>query len=54
VLSDPAVFAHDDRNIVKVLQVEVDDHSELGEAIAMCPTASLSAFDVESGEMVYP
>jgi ferredoxin len=54
VLSDPAVFGHDDRNIVTVLQAEVDDHPELGEAITMCPTSSLSAFDVETGEMVYP
>lgn len=54
VLSDPDVFAHDELNIVKVLHVEVDDHPELAEAISVCPTASLSAFDVETGEMVYP
>lgn len=54
VLSDPTVFGHDDRNIVQVLQTEVDDSEQLAEAIAMCPTGSLTAFDVETGEIVYP
>lgn len=54
VLSDPTVFAHDDRNLVTVLQSEVDDHPELAEAIAMCPTGALSARDAETDAIVYP
>lgn len=54
VLNDPAVFGHDDRNLVEVLQHEVDDHPELVDAITACPTGSLSAYDAETGEPVYP
>jgi ferredoxin len=54
VLSDPTVFAHNDQNLVMVLQSEVDDHPELAEAIAMCPTGALSATDLETGNEVYP
>lgn len=54
VLSDPTVFAHDDRHLVIVLQHEVDDHPELAEAIAMCPTGALSAIDINTSEAVYP
>ncbi len=54
VLSDPTVFAHDDQYLVVVLQSEVDDHPELADAIAMCPTGSLSAVDLETGEEIYP
>jgi len=54
VLSDPIVFGHDDRNLVKVLQPEVNDSPALAEAITMCPTGALSARDAETGEIVYP
>lgn len=54
VLNDPTVFAHDERNLVTLLQSEVDDHPELADAIAMCPTGALSAVDVETGDEVYP
>jgi ferredoxin len=54
VLSDPAVFAHNDQHLVMVLQSEVDDHPELADAIAMCPTGALSATDLETGNEVYP
>jgi ferredoxin len=37
-----------------VLQSEVDDHPELADAIAMCPTGALTATDLDSGEEVYP
>lgn len=54
VLSDPSVFGHDESNLVEVLQLEVDDHPELAEAVNMCPTGALSAIDADSGEVVYP
>lgn len=54
VLSDPSVFGHDERNLVELKQIEVSDHPELAEAIAMCPTGSLTAIDALTGEAVYP
>ena len=48
------MFAHNDQNLVRVLQSEVDDHLELAEAIAMCPTGALSATDLKTGNEVYP
>tara|TARA_B110000263_G_scaffold119359_1_gene103938 strand:- start:141 stop:260 length:120 start_codon:yes stop_codon:yes gene_type:complete len=39
---------------VEVLQIEVDDHPELAEAITMCPTGALAAIDPDTGEVVYP
>ncbi|MFT7473799.1 MAG: ferredoxin [Verrucomicrobiales bacterium] len=54
VLSDPSVFGHDEQHMVEVLQLEVDDHPELAEAIGMCPTGALWALDANTGEEIYP
>lgn len=53
-LNAPAVFGHDDANLVVMLQPVVDDRPDVADAITMCPTGSLSAVDVTTGKTVYP